>query len=327
MTVGRLQVARCCTSSSATRRCPGSGSTRPRSGPAFEAILRRPRPRATASCSPAATSCSARSTSYHPANARPAGRPGGVRGVPARDRLPRRRAGRLRDRAPRTSTPRWPRSPARSWWCRCSTRGSPRTPPTPAGARCTTRSTAPTRSRGRRARSAGTSYNPARGAEVIARGRAFLDAHFPLTNGSHATPASTPSTTSACTSRSTTGTARLADPKQYVGHRGAPDAPEAVLLVHHGLHVEIQVDRDHQIGQRRPGRRQGPAARVGGLHDHGPRGLGRRGRRRGQGRRLPQLARGSCEGTLSAEVAKGGEDVHPPARAGPHLRRGRRTSR
>ena len=31
-------------------------------------------------------------------------------------------------------------------------------------------------------------------------------------------------------------------------------------------------------------RRQGPAARVGGLHDHGPRGLGRRGRRRGQGR-------------------------------------------
>src|SRR5919106_4121236 len=32
----------------------------------------------------------------------------------------------------------------------------------------------------------GTSYNPVRGAEVIARGRAFLDEHFPLDSGSHA---------------------------------------------------------------------------------------------------------------------------------------------
>ena len=45
------------------------------------------------------------------------------------------------------------------------------------------------------------------------------------------------------------GETGLADPAQYVGHRGDPDAPEGVLLVHHGLHVEIQVDREDQIGK------------------------------------------------------------------------------
>ncbi len=46
--------------------------------------------------------------------------------------------------------------------------------------------------------------------------------------------------------------------------------------------------------------------RVRGLHDHGPRGLGRGGRRRGQGARLPQLE-AADEGTLSEEVTKGGK--------------------
>ena len=41
---------------------------------------------------------------------------------------------------------------------------------------------------------------------------------------------------------------RLADPTQFVGSRGDAAAPDAVLLVHHGLHVEIQVDRDDAIG-------------------------------------------------------------------------------
>jgi malate synthase len=41
----------------------------------------------------------------------------------------------------------------------------------------------------------------------------------------------------------------LADPSQYVGLRGDPAAPEGVLLTHHGLHVEILVDRSHPIGR------------------------------------------------------------------------------
>ena len=38
-------------------------------------------------------------------------------------------------------------------------------------------------------------------------------------------------------------------PAQYLGHRGDPADPEGVLLIHHGLHVEIQVDRDDNIGK------------------------------------------------------------------------------
>ena len=41
---------------------------------------------------------------------------------------------------------------------------------------------------------------------------------------------------------------RLVDAGQLVGYRGSADAPEGVVLVHHGLHVEIQVDPDDAIG-------------------------------------------------------------------------------
>lgn len=88
----------------------------------------------------------------------------------------------------------------------------------------------------------GTSYNPRRGARVVARARAFLDAHFPLADGSHADV-----TGYAIQGGALTPT--LADPSQLVGWRGDLAAPEGVLLEHHGLHVEIQVDRDHPIGR------------------------------------------------------------------------------
>lgn len=87
----------------------------------------------------------------------------------------------------------------------------------------------------------GTSYNPTRGAEVIAKARAFLDQHFPLAEGSH-------TDVTAYTVEDGALVPALADPAQLVGWRGDPDAPEGVLLVHHGLHVEIQVDRDDSIG-------------------------------------------------------------------------------
>jgi malate synthase len=91
-------------------------------------------------------------------------------------------------------------------------------------------------------------YNPIRGAAVIARGRAFLDDSFPLADGSHV---------HASAYRVVAGQLRvmlddtdteLADPAQFVGFQGEPDAPSAVLLVHHGLHAEITIDRGHPIG-------------------------------------------------------------------------------
>ncbi len=94
----------------------------------------------------------------------------------------------------------------------------------------------------------GDDYNKVRGDEVIARGRAFLDEHFPLADGSHADATSYAVDDEGLAVTVKDDTVRLADAGQLVGYRGSADAPEGVVLVHHGLHVEIQVDPDDAIG-------------------------------------------------------------------------------
>jgi malate synthase len=103
---------------------------------------------------------------------------------------------------------------------------------------------------------AGAAYNPTRGAEVVRRGRELLDQTFPLTGPdpvSHAAAAGYSFDGEGL--RVTTGSGavgRLADPTAAVGYRGEAAAPESILLVHHGLHVEIQIDRGHRIGRDDP---------------------------------------------------------------------------
>ncbi|MEO6887285.1 MAG: malate synthase G, partial [Jatrophihabitantaceae bacterium] len=104
-------------------------------------------------------------------------------------------------------------------------------------------------------RERGTSYNPRRGAEVVARAKALLDEHFPLARGSHADVTSYAVDTGDAgglrvTTRADAG--RLADPAQFVGYRGEATAPTAIVLVHHGLHLEIQIDRTDSIGATDP---------------------------------------------------------------------------
>ena len=94
----------------------------------------------------------------------------------------------------------------------------------------------------------GAGYNRARGAEVVARGRRLLDDHFPLAEGSHADATAYAVDADGLAVQLEGRTARLADPAQLVGHRGDAAAPEGVLLVHHGLHVEIQLDRSDRVG-------------------------------------------------------------------------------
>ncbi|WP_030484288.1 malate synthase G [Nocardioides aequoreus] len=94
----------------------------------------------------------------------------------------------------------------------------------------------------------GDSYNKARGDEVIARGRALLDEHFALASGSHADATAYAVDDDGLLVTLKGEGVRLADPTQLVGYRGAREAPEGVVLVHHGLHVEIQVDADDAIG-------------------------------------------------------------------------------
>ncbi|WP_026532287.1 malate synthase G [Arthrobacter sp. H41] len=95
-------------------------------------------------------------------------------------------------------------------------------------------------------------YNAVRGAAVVARGRQFLDEYTDLAGGSHADVTAYRIADGALVAETPGGSLGLAEPGQLVGYRGAADAPESVLLVHHGLHVEIQIDRTHSIGSGDP---------------------------------------------------------------------------
>lgn len=94
----------------------------------------------------------------------------------------------------------------------------------------------------------GSSYNPIRGAEVVQRAKARLDAYLPLALGSHAEVTHYSVDSEGLLARQDGATARLVDPNAFVGYRGDSGSPDAVLLVHHGLHVEIELDRSHPIG-------------------------------------------------------------------------------
>jgi len=95
-------------------------------------------------------------------------------------------------------------------------------------------------------------YDPQRGGKVIAYGRSFLDAFFPLSHGaSHAQVRAYRILAGKLQVGLDNGTsAGLSDPGQCVGYRGDTAAPESVLLLHHGLHAEICIDPNHAIGQQ-----------------------------------------------------------------------------
>ncbi len=84
-------------------------------------------------------------------------------------------------------------------------------------------------------------YDASRGARVVARAKAFLDEAVPLETGSHSQVASW----SVEAGKLVPG---LRNPAQFVGYRGEPSAPTSILLVNHGLHVELVIDRSSAIG-------------------------------------------------------------------------------
>jgi malate synthase len=89
-------------------------------------------------------------------------------------------------------------------------------------------------------------YDRGRGARVVARVRVFLDDAFPIAGGSHA---------DARRYHVHNGALLIDDMplmsrEKFAGYRGHPKAPDAVLLVNNGLHVELVFDRTHPIGSR-----------------------------------------------------------------------------
>ncbi len=96
----------------------------------------------------------------------------------------------------------------------------------------------------------GTAYNPVRGSRVIAYGRAFLDQNFPLLLGSHAEATAFEVAAGKLVVITPGGATGLREQSAFVGYRGPDHAPTQVLLRHHGLHVEINIDPAHPVGKR-----------------------------------------------------------------------------
>ncbi len=96
----------------------------------------------------------------------------------------------------------------------------------------------------------GAGFNGLRGTEVIARGRSFLDASYPLAGGvSHSSVAKYAVLDGLFSALTDAGShVGLADPAQFVGFTGVAAEPTGLVLVHHGLHAEIQIDAHDAIG-------------------------------------------------------------------------------
>jgi len=89
-------------------------------------------------------------------------------------------------------------------------------------------------------------YSKGRGARVVAKARVFLDEAFPLTGLSHADARRYYIHDGALL----VDDQPLVDPTKFIGFKGHPKAPDAVLLRNNGLHVELVFDRTHMIGSR-----------------------------------------------------------------------------
>lgn len=93
----------------------------------------------------------------------------------------------------------------------------------------------------------GDQYNPLRGAKVMARAAAFLDQAVPLVQGSHADVQNyrvhQHGQTWQLTVEMADAATTLADPHAFAGF-----APGVILLRHHGLAIELHIDRADPIG-------------------------------------------------------------------------------
>ena len=92
-------------------------------------------------------------------------------------------------------------------------------------------------------------YDEARGAQVIAWARSFLDQAVPIADGSHADAAKYSVDAGRLVVDLSTGArTTLTTPSEFVGYTGSPDAPSSVMLSHHGLRVEIVIDPSTTVG-------------------------------------------------------------------------------
>jgi malate synthase len=101
-------------------------------------------------------------------------------------------------------------------------------------------------------RERGGAYNTTRGAAVVMMVRDLLDEFCPLQRGSHRDVAAYAIGEEGLRARRSDGEVTLAEPAQLAGYQGPRAAPTAILLVHHGLHLDVRVDRDDPVGRADP---------------------------------------------------------------------------
>lgn len=99
----------------------------------------------------------------------------------------------------------------------------------------------------------GTSFNPKRGAKVIAYARGVLDRAAPLATGSHrdAVKYAIRDEHLVVTLEGGRETG-LKDPARLIGFNGEAAKPTSILLANNGLHLEIQIDPSDSIGKTDP---------------------------------------------------------------------------
>ncbi|HXO55847.1 MAG TPA: malate synthase G, partial [Mycobacterium sp.] len=96
----------------------------------------------------------------------------------------------------------------------------------------------------------GTSYNRVRGDKVIAYARKFLDEAVPLASGSWTGATGLSVEDGQLQVATADGSVGLASPEKFIGYTGELGSPDwSVLLVNHGLHIEILVDPQSPIGK------------------------------------------------------------------------------
>ena len=98
----------------------------------------------------------------------------------------------------------------------------------------------------------GSSYNPKRGAEVVAYAKAFLDDNFALSEGSYTDVTGFSVEDGKLNIAQGDSTTSLANSAQFAGYVGEASSPTGILLKNNNLHVEIQIDASHPVGQDDP---------------------------------------------------------------------------
>jgi len=99
----------------------------------------------------------------------------------------------------------------------------------------------------------GGAYNSVRGARVVAWANSFLDGAVPLANGHYENV--THYAVVKGQLQVTLGNGSqigLQNNEQFCGYLGDTEKPSAILLKNNGLHIEIHIDSDHQIGKDSP---------------------------------------------------------------------------